>query len=106
MEKYEKSLFFIGFISTRGERLEVDEVWYNHTKLAERIVADDPLLQQKMAKSRHFIAIDFLICDMGYLKIGNRNKKEILYSLNKKPARVIKDYIMLYEALGYSIIKI
>ena len=67
-----KELFFIGFISNKGNKIEVDEIWFNHTKLAEKIVADDPILKEKMSKSRHYIAIDFLVYEMGYLKIGNK----------------------------------
>ena len=93
--------FFIGFISNYGDVIRTDDVWFNHTKLAEKIVAEDKLLQMKMSKSKHYIAIDFLIHDMGYLKVGNRNRKEILYSSSKKLSKEVKDYILLYRSLGY-----
>lgn len=98
----EKDLFFIGFISNYGDCIKIDNMHFNHTKLAEKLVTDDPWLKKKMAKSKYFIAIDFLIHEMGYLKIGNRKKKEIVYSITKKKSKVIEDYILLYKTLGYS----
>lgn len=99
----EKELFFIGFVSNYGDIIKVDNVCYNHTKLAERIVSNDYWLQDRMLESKHCIAIDFLIHEMGYLKVGNRNKKVIVYSMYKKKSKVIKDYILLYQSLGYEI---
>ena len=106
MEDYGKSLFFIGFISNYGEMIAVDKIYFNHTKLAEKIVANDPRLKKKMAKSKHYIAIDFLIYEMGYLKVGNKKHREILYSCEKTHSKAIKDYIIIYESLGYTIVKV
>lgn len=102
----EKGLFFIGFISNYGDIIETNDVYFNHTKLAEKIVAEDPILQKRMTRSKHFIAIDFLIYEMGYLKVGNRKQKEILYSVNLRKSKAVRDWILLYESAGYKINKV
>lgn len=106
MKEHEKDLFFIGFISNYGEKIEINNIYYNHTKLAEYILAQDKRPQRKMLNSKHVIAIDFLIYEMGYLKVGNRHKKEVVYSVNKKLTKAVKDEILIYQSLGYKIVEI
>ena len=43
---------------------------------------------------------------MGYLKVGNRHKKEVVYSVNKKLTKAVKDEILIYQSLGYQIVEI
>ena len=106
MKEHEKDLFFIGFISNYGEKIEINNIYYNHTKLAEYILAQDKRPQRKMLNSKHGIAIDFLIYEMGYLKVGNRHKNEVVYSVNKKLTKAVKDEILIYQSLGYKIVEI
>lgn len=102
----EKDSDFKGFISADGKKIKVDGDRYNHTKLAEQIVAQDKRLQRKMLNSKYCIAIDFLIYEMGYLKVGNRHKKEIVYAVNKKLTKAVKEEILWYQLLGYKVVEI
>ena len=68
MKEHEKDLFFIGFISNYGEKIEINNIYYNHTKLAEYILAQDKRPQRKMLNSKHGIAFACFFFKRGYVK--------------------------------------
>lgn len=101
----EKNSIFKGFVLPNGTEIPIDGCG-NHTELAEHIVSQSKRLQKMMMNSKYCSPIDFLIYEMGYLKVGNSGMKEVVYSVNKKMTKTLEDELLIYQALGYKIIMV
>lgn len=103
----EKNSIFKGFVLPNGTEIPIPiDGCGNHTELAEHIVAQSKRLQKMMMNSKYCSSIDFLIYEMGYLKVGNSGMKEVVYSANKKLTKTLEDELLIYQARGYKIIMV